>query len=141
MAYAVVNKVKEIASGALDAIKNFFGIHSPSRVMSQMGNYMMEGLQKGIEKTGQAVVNSTKTVATNIAGAFSPLEGQNFTSTVNADVADVSGLTQQVGAEISAQNVGAPSARGVVINQTNNVNTELDMEQVNRNLTWELNKL
>lgn len=31
--------------------------------------------------------------------------------------------------------------QGVTINQTNEVHTDLDMDQVNRNLTWELNKL
>lgn len=33
------------------------------------------------------------------------------------------------------------SAREITINQTNEVYTELDMDQINRNLTWELNKI
>ena len=94
---AVVNKVKEIASGALDAIKNFFGIHSPSRVMAKMGNYMMEGLNKGIIKTGQTVIGSTQAVANSIAATFGALDGQNMSATINGNVSDVSGVSGAVG--------------------------------------------
>jgi phage-related protein len=94
---AVVNKVKEIASGALDAIKNFFGIHSPSRVMAKMGNYMMEGLNKGIIKTGQTVIGSTQAVANSIAATFGALDGQSMSATINGNVSDVSGVSSALG--------------------------------------------
>jgi phage-related protein len=64
---AVVNKVKEIASGALDAVKKFFGIKSPSRVMAQMGDFMMQGMQNGIERAGQAVVSAATTISGKIS--------------------------------------------------------------------------
>jgi TP901 family phage tail tape measure protein len=41
---AVVNKIKEICAQSLDAIKKFFGIHSPSIVMADMGENLMKGL-------------------------------------------------------------------------------------------------
>lgn len=59
---AVVNKVKEIASGALDAVKSFFGIKSPSKVMKSMGGYIMEGFTLGIEKTGQDAIDAVQSV-------------------------------------------------------------------------------
>lgn len=45
---AVINKIKEICNGALDAVKNFFGIASPSKVMRSMGGYIAEGMALGI---------------------------------------------------------------------------------------------
>lgn len=68
---AVVNKVKEIASGALDAVKKFFGIKSPSRVMAQMGDFMMQGMQNGIERAGQAVVKAATTISGKISDGMS----------------------------------------------------------------------
>lgn len=43
--------VKNIALGALDKFKSFFGISSPSKVMAKMGGHMTAGLSKGI-RTG-----------------------------------------------------------------------------------------
>lgn len=51
----VIDKVKELCSNALDALKSFFGIHSPSRVMRQMGGYIGEGLALGIEDSESVV--------------------------------------------------------------------------------------
>lgn len=68
---AVVNKVKEIASGALDAVKKFFGIKSPSRVMAQMGDFMMQGMQSGIERAGGAVVKAATTISGKISDGMS----------------------------------------------------------------------
>lgn len=64
---AVVNKVKEICSGALDSVKKFFGIKSPSRVMAQMGDYLMIGFRNGISAAGDAVVTAAQRVSESVA--------------------------------------------------------------------------
>lgn len=50
-AQAVIDMVIRIASGALDAIKNFFGIESPSTVFQQLGQQMVAGLALGLGQT------------------------------------------------------------------------------------------
>lgn len=61
---AVVEKIKEIAGGALDAIKDFFGIKSPSRVMrDQVGKQLGLGLAIGIEASIGAVLKATDKLA------------------------------------------------------------------------------
>lgn len=40
--------VKELGSGILDGIKSFFGINSPSTVMAEQGDYLVQGLVNGI---------------------------------------------------------------------------------------------
>lgn len=61
---AVVQTIKNIASGALDAIKNFFGIKSPSRVMrDQVGKQLGLGLAIGIEASIGAVLKATDKLA------------------------------------------------------------------------------
>ncbi|MXO64865.1 phage tail tape measure protein [Altericroceibacterium endophyticum] len=42
-------KLIAIAKSGITAFKNFFGIHSPSRLFMQMGGYMTEGLARGLE--------------------------------------------------------------------------------------------
>lgn len=63
---AVINKIKEICTGALNAVKNFFGIHSPSRVMASMGDFLMQGLQNGVERAGGAVVDAATSISQQI---------------------------------------------------------------------------
>ncbi len=40
--------VSGLCSGMLDSIKGFFGIHSPSTVMAEQGDYLVQGLVNGI---------------------------------------------------------------------------------------------
>lgn len=49
MASAPVDAIKNMASGALNSFKGVFGIHSPSKVMGQMGGHLMTGLEEGID--------------------------------------------------------------------------------------------
>jgi hypothetical protein len=54
----VVDFITGIASGALDAIKHFFGISSPSTVMDEMGGFLMEGLVNGQDDGKRDVLTS-----------------------------------------------------------------------------------
>lgn len=44
----VIQKAREVAGNILSAVKGFFGIHSPSKVMIGIGRYIDEGLAEGI---------------------------------------------------------------------------------------------
>lgn len=142
---AVVDFIKNICSNALNAVKSFFGIKSPSRVMAQMGNYLMEGFGKGINDEADTVINAAESAADGVLGAFDNMAA-NVGSMQSQFGVDGSMAIAPVGAvapvSVSSPDAGADSANnGITINQTNEVYTELDMDQINRNLTWELNKL
>lgn len=88
----VIQKVQELCSNALDALKSFFGIHSPSRVMRQMGGYIGEGLALGIEDSESVVgdamdgLMSTASVDENALGIGTGSSTINIHSlTVNAE--------------------------------------------------------
>lgn len=143
-ASAVIDKVKEIAAGALNAIKSFFGIKSPSRVMAQMGIYLMQGFGKGIDRTASTVVDAAKDAATGVLGAFDNMSASM--SGVQSDFTVTGTANGAFGLDLAPPAVDSPTAVGntgpaAVIYQTNEVHTDLDMDQVNRNLTWELGKL
>ena len=122
---AVINKIKEICSGALDAVKKFFGIASPSKVMAQMGNYMMQGLENGIASAGAGVVSEAQKVNQAVANAFgvddmaiNPTVGAgNFSSNTIGSSSDTSGRFGSV-----------------VVNQNVVANTPVDMQIINQRL-------
>jgi len=62
---AVVSKASEIGSSLLGKFQSLFDIHSPSRVMFAIGEFIDEGLINGIDSMKRNVTNS----ATNIAKA------------------------------------------------------------------------
>lgn len=62
MAGAVVGKAREIATSAVGAVKSALGIHSPSRVMAEMGGYAGQGFANGLQDQKQNVVNAAKDV-------------------------------------------------------------------------------
>lgn len=122
---AVINWIKKICSGALDAVKKFFGIASPSKVMAQMGNYMMQGLENGIASAGVGVVSEAQKVNEAVANAFgvddmaiNPTVGAgNFSSNTIGSSSDTSGRFGSV-----------------VVNQNVVANTPVDMQIINQRL-------
>ena len=72
-----------LAKSALDAAKNALGIASPSRAFIAIGNYIGEGLAKGIRDSSWQAVYATEETANKVinaaAGAFEDIE--NYIST------------------------------------------------------------
>ncbi len=60
---SVVRKAKEAASKILSSVKNFFGIHSPSRVFAEIGEMNMLGLAEGIEDNLKPVTKAMDMVS------------------------------------------------------------------------------
>lgn len=59
----VKEAAKSVASGALNAAKNFLGIHSPSREFFALGDYSNQGLANGMVKNKGLVVGAATKVA------------------------------------------------------------------------------
>ena len=54
-AWSFGESMVSVAKKGYNKVKNFFGIHSPSRLMKELGGYVGEGLAIGIENTGERV--------------------------------------------------------------------------------------
>lgn len=63
MASAVVDKVRDIANSVTRTIRNVLDIHSPSRVMRDIGKWIPIGLAEGISKHINAVIAATNRMA------------------------------------------------------------------------------
>lgn len=61
-AKAVGDGIKKLGTNLVNGVKSFFGIHSPSTVMAQLGEYMSLGFANGIADSGSAVDRSMNDV-------------------------------------------------------------------------------
>ncbi|EPE95709.1 phage tail tape measure protein [Rhizobium grahamii] len=75
-----------IGDSIATSIKETLGIHSPSRVMHEVGTNVMEGLNNGITNFSGTVVNTATGVASSVTGAFSKMEsiGQTLSSSLSS---------------------------------------------------------
>ncbi|WP_420368584.1 phage tail protein [Curtobacterium sp. L1-20] len=67
---AVTSIMKNIAQGAISTVKNFLGIHSPSRVMAQLGGYVAQGLANGIKSGSSGVASASRSMTNAVLSAF-----------------------------------------------------------------------
>lgn len=78
--------VTDIASGIKDSFTSFFDIHSPSRVMEEIGMNIMQGLGIGMNNLRGDVVGVAGGVASDVKGSFGEIEnasqslGSSFSS-------------------------------------------------------------
>ena len=98
---AVFNAAVELGGGILEGIKSFFGIHSPSTVMEEQGDYLVQGMVNGLvtlpDRAMEAIsgvldnivawgaeiaaqgVDIALTFVSNVIAAFSELPGKIWT--------------------------------------------------------------
>lgn len=50
--------IKKVGNSMIDGIKSFFGIHSPSRVFAELGEYLPQGFAVGIDADASQAVDS-----------------------------------------------------------------------------------
>ena len=62
----IKNKVSDFFGGIINTAKDLLGIHSPSRVFAQIGDYLMLGMGEGIEDGAAAAVKAMKKAASTI---------------------------------------------------------------------------
>lgn len=107
--------ITNFASGLVDSVKSTLGIHSPSRVMHEIGTNIMQGLSDGMSSASGGATNGAVGVASSIANSFSgigssigeAIKGTKKWSEVLKDV-----LGQLAKAALSKINIGGSSGGG-----------------------------
>lgn len=61
--------LRGLAKGLPEPIRKFLDIHSPSRVMMQLGAYTAEGMAIGIDRGSKAPIRAARAMAAGVAGA------------------------------------------------------------------------
>ena len=70
----VTDKLKGFGDSILGGIKNFFGIHSPSKKMAEIGKFLDEGLAQGIEKNKGIVTKATDDMSEEVTDSVSKIK-------------------------------------------------------------------
>lgn len=70
--------LKKIGDGIVNGFKKIFDIHSPSRVMADIGELLDEGLAVGIEEGAKAPVNALDKLSEDMIGSTDMLNGLNI---------------------------------------------------------------
>lgn len=76
--YGIANAINNIAiwiyehifKPFIEGFKNAFGIHSPSKVMEEQGNFLIEGLKQGLLNIWEAVKTIFENLKNNIVNVF-----------------------------------------------------------------------
>lgn len=143
-------RVIDWTAGRLRSLRNLFpfspakeGPFSGTGYTSYSGLALMEDFGKGITDGASGVISTAQSIVGRVADTFSGMATN--VGAVQSDFAlNASGVLEQQLAPSMSDNkdgTGIGGGASVVINQTNDVHTDLDMDQVNRNLAWEMNKL
>lgn len=70
MGGALKSAARNIAKGAMDSIKGFFGISSPSKEMMKIGHYIGDGLNMGLGDEEKKVANAMKSLSEQALGGM-----------------------------------------------------------------------
>lgn len=66
---AAAHAAEDVAKGAINAAKSFLGIHSPSTVFAEIGDFTAQGLAKGLTDNKGKVTTATKELAKTTVGS------------------------------------------------------------------------
>lgn len=92
--------VDHIFQPFIDGFKNIFGIHSPSTVMAEMGNYLVEGLLQGLSDLWNRIKAPFVEFGSNISNKFNEIKG-NITNWASNTKTTVSNWGNNVKSKVS----------------------------------------
>lgn len=96
----VKSAVKNVADKAVNTIKDVLGIHSPSRVFMTIGEYLMDGLEIGMENGKGKVMETVEDIAGEVTDRF-----RTLTSALDTQ-SDISDLQYQLWEMTAGKNAG-----------------------------------
>ena len=113
----ITNKIKGFGNSVIGQIKKIFGVHSPSTVMEQIGDYLAQGLAIGVEDNANKPINAITALSSDMTKAF------DFTG-----ISDTVNELSTVNRSISAQSSTASSINRteIILDQILDVLSEID---------------
>lgn len=134
---SVYNIGRQMAARFLSGLRKEAGEHSPWKTTYQSGIFAGEGLAEGIEASQKGVLDTAYNLVDDVVGVFNNTN-PNMEATMSILYSNNSSGNSRSSTfdEYSRANSG-----GVVINQTNNNYTQYSLEQMNRDMAWQLRKI
>ena len=141
MAWSVISKATEVVGGAVEAVKNFLGINSPSRVFMEIGKYTAQGMSIGLDKyaylaedsasgLAENVVNNVKNPLSNIAKLVGGDIDVNPTITPVMDLSDVEQGARRLSDMIGSQDVRINARTGMLAGSVGKIQNRKDNSDI-----------
>lgn len=139
----ITGKIKGFGKSVIDAIKGIFGIHSPSKVMAEIGSYLSQGLGIGfgdtMPKTQRTMLADLKGLNKSMQSTMSNESGKLVSKAkVNLETG-ANELVARMKAAIAAEHAYT-SSRGSVSNYNNSVNNYNTNTSTTNNQTLNFNQ-
>ena len=109
----MISNIPKLFQSIITGIKNFFGIHSPSTKMLEIGKMLLEGLKNGIVGSIGGVVNKVKEIPGKILDKFK----NGFSSIGNIGKNLLTGLTNGISNNVKSAVNAAKNAASSVLNK------------------------
>ncbi|MDK9866772.1 phage tail protein [Staphylococcus sp. IPLA37010] len=91
MAGKAVSAAKGVVGDAVKGAKSLLGIHSPSKVFKEIGQYTMQGMQIGLNDRGKKVIRDTSRIAQQMTQGFNPnLQAKPAVKGINRELNNLS---------------------------------------------------
>ena len=127
MAGWIANKIKTFCIGALGAIKDFFGIKSPSRVMrDEVGVMLVRGMAEGINKGRATALNAIQDLQSELLSEAERGLDVRSNMSIGIDRTTNNGLMKATEAMINGMNI----ANNGGMSQTIVIPVNLDGRQI-----------
>lgn len=94
-AHKVADAAVGAATNAVQAVRNFLGIHSPSRVFHQLGGHTIDGFVDGLESRYQSVRESLGGLAKDVARTPFALDSSGMQARLNGALDESAGSVNQ----------------------------------------------
>ena len=82
----IIGNTQQICANVRDSVTSFFGIHSPSTLMIEMGGYLTEGLAQGINNGQSAVLDAARKLSQMIKNVFDEICKETFKVKVTVEL-------------------------------------------------------
>lgn len=109
----LISNIPKIFESIITGIKNFFGIHSPSTKLMEIGKQLLEGLKNGIIGRVSNVISSIKDIPSKIINKFK----DGFSSIGNVGKNLLTGLTNGISNNVKSAVNAAKNAASSVLNK------------------------
>lgn len=91
----IASTLMDLAGGAFKAVKGFFGINSPSRLMrDQIGRFIPEGIAVGIEANADSVTDAMNDLSNMTVDAYDPSFSTSVPTSPYSDSAIVGAINE-----------------------------------------------
>ena len=112
---AIKQKAVDAVKGAVDAVKNFLGINSPSKLFAQFGRYTDEGFIVGLQQYSKNVYNAGADIGRSVNDGICDTLGINSPAKVGIEDGKyvVQGIAEGIKKEMSAEEAAKKKAQNI----------------------------